>query len=682
MQKKSFLLVFAGLLILILLRLIPFLFPESRTWGFNHLIFLPSSYSVAFFILVAIALIIPFLKSSEKMGEDLSEWFSFTFFGSRLKYLYRSIFIAIMTALFIIFATPTHFLGDGYDVINNIANSESVHVKWSEVGITKILNAILLLLGTNDIYSSRLLFQIISIVSGVFSLFFYFNITEIITGDRFSRILIFVLSICSGSLLLFFGYAEYYPVLWIMLTGHIYFSLKYLKTKRGIISLWLFLLVGIFMHLQMILFLPAALYVSLVGRKGLSLFLSYKKIILGTLISLLVVVASIVIYKYVTDLYIEDIFLTLFIGKPINPGYAVFSLPHLLDIFNETVLVSPFLLLLILLSEIKIRNISKLVISKYLILASSCSLFFLFIIDPKLGMPRDWDLFAMTIFPLSLFLAVNLYKQIESVLKKLLIPIILFSIISVLPFLITNLSKEESVNYLKYMINLDREKSLSSFVILSSYYKDNNNSLSLDSLNKMQNQMYPDKYKSDLAIRAINNGDFETAAEFIDEIKPDRFNPNYHLVLSKYFFLINNYNQAHFHIDKAIELRRYAGRYYLDRARIFIAVGKYDKALADLKHGLELDPSNMTIIEGLAYLHNEMGNYDLSINNSKRLLEIDSLIPVAYYWIARGYLKKSETFNAERYADRYFEFELSDSVFILYSNELRVMLGQFEETPK
>jgi len=679
LRQKSFLTAYIFLVVLIGLRLIPFLFPESRTWGFNHLIFLPDSYSVLFFVIAAFALIIPFLKSSEKWGEALTNWFSITFFENRLKYLYRMIFIAVMTALFIIFSAPTHFLGDGYDVLKNIANPEGVHIKWSEIGITKLLNAIVPLLGTHDENNSRLSFQIISIVSGVTAIYFYFLIAGIITNNRITKTLIFILSTFSGSLLLFFGYAEYYPLLWPLLAGHIYFSLRFLKAERGVIWLWIFLIIGIIMHLQMILFLPAAVYISLDTGRGLSFFRSYRKPILGLLIVLSVIFGSVIIYKYMIDLYIKDILLTLFIGKPIDPGYAIISFPHIIDILNEIILISPFLLLMIVLNRVNIKNISNSVISKYLFIVSLCCLLFLLIIDPKLGMPRDWDLFALTIFPISLFIIVNFSSQIGPVLKRLLISISLLSIISILPFLITNLSKAESTNYLKYIIDLDRAKSLSSFAVLHSYYKDIGDTCAVDSLNNIQKQMYADKYQCDLAMIAINNGDIKTAADFISEIKPNKFNPRYQRVLSKYYFQLNKYDKALDHIDNAIQLRRYAARYYADRALIFMAVNKYDKALADLKQGHSLNPFNLTIIEGLAYIYNETEDFDLSIYYSQKLLEKDSLVPVAYYWIARGYLKKGEKIKAQPYANRYFEFSLPDSIFVLYSKELQFLLDQSEE---
>ncbi len=76
---KHFWIPYIILLALTLIRLIPYLHPESQTWGFNHLIFLPAGYSITFLLLAVIGLIIPFLKISEVWSDCIIEWFSTNF---------------------------------------------------------------------------------------------------------------------------------------------------------------------------------------------------------------------------------------------------------------------------------------------------------------------------------------------------------------------------------------------------------------------------------------------------------------------------------------------------------------------------------------------------------------------------------------------------------------------------
>ncbi|MCP4705526.1 MAG: hypothetical protein GY865_13075, partial [candidate division Zixibacteria bacterium] len=217
-KGKQFWYLYFALIILVLIRIIPFLYPASRTWGFNHLIFLPSGYSIGFFAIAAIALILPFINKSEIWGESFINWFSHTFFDCPRRLLYRFLFILPIASLFMIFAMPTHFLGDGYEVIRNVASDSGTFFKWSGSGIIILLRGLRKLIGGDNNQSAVAALQIVSYLSGIFSIWFYFKIAEHLSSDKTKRLLILLVSLFSGSLLLFFGYAENYPPLWVAMT--------------------------------------------------------------------------------------------------------------------------------------------------------------------------------------------------------------------------------------------------------------------------------------------------------------------------------------------------------------------------------------------------------------------------------------------------------------------------------
>ncbi|MCP4704245.1 MAG: hypothetical protein GY865_06525, partial [candidate division Zixibacteria bacterium] len=213
---------YSALVALVLIRIIPFVYPDSRTWGFNHLIFLPSDYSVLFFCLAIVALLLPFVKKSEIWGGEFVDWFSNIFFESPRKYIYRVVLILSITALFIIFSAKTHFLGDGYEVINNISSGDGSFFKWSALGITFLLKILNQVLGADGNQTAILAIQIVSYLSGILSIWFYFLIAEYISEIKVQRIIMFLVLLFSGSLLLLFGYAENYPSLLIAVSGMIY----------------------------------------------------------------------------------------------------------------------------------------------------------------------------------------------------------------------------------------------------------------------------------------------------------------------------------------------------------------------------------------------------------------------------------------------------------------------------
>jgi len=247
MKQKTFWLIYCVLLGMVLIRIFPILCPETRTWGFNHLIFLPVGYTIAFFLLSALALILPFFEISKKYGLILVTYFSEYFFEHQYKYLFRLFFIAIMTGLFMTFTTPTHFLGDGYMCLANVASPNVTILKWVEKGVTLVQLGIQSLLGPSNEATALKAFHIVSAIAGIITIWFYFLISEISTNDKIKRLLLFVTCFFSGSLLLFFGYVENYPLVWIGLTGYLYFGLHYYKTGKGLIWSFLFLVFGIFL---------------------------------------------------------------------------------------------------------------------------------------------------------------------------------------------------------------------------------------------------------------------------------------------------------------------------------------------------------------------------------------------------------------------------------------------------
>ena len=100
----------------------------------------------------------------------------------------------------------------------------------------------------------------------------------------------------------------------------------------------------------------------------------------------------------------------LFKGHPMTPGYWLFSPAHLLDIVNEFLLVTPLLPVLTILGWKSPKAIIDDGTSLFFGVLGLGGLIFMFIIDPKLGMARDWDLFALVAFPWLLLFARNVLQ--------------------------------------------------------------------------------------------------------------------------------------------------------------------------------------------------------------------------------------------------------------------------------
>ncbi len=661
-KNKIFWLTYIYLLVLVLIRFIPIIFPGSRSWGFNHLIFLPDIYSYCFFTVAFIALIIPFLKFSEKTGESIADWFSDKFLDGKQRYLYRFLFIAVMTSLFIIFTAPTHFLGDGYDVINNIAAQSGVHVKWSEIGITKLLVFMTSILDSDTINGSLLSFQIVSIISGAVTINFILLISRVVSEDRIKRYLVFVMLILSGVLLLFFGYTEYYPIIWIFMTGFFYYSLRFQKESKGLILAWLFLLIGIFLHVQLIIFLPALLFLSFGHGRGLNIYHRYKSVLWSLAGITILVSTSFLAYKYTTNLYVEDTFLPLFFGKPVYPEYAILSVPHLLDIFNQFILISPMLFLLLFINSANLKNILKNKTAIFLGLGALGSLLFLFVIDPKLAFPRDWDLFSISGFSLMLFSVILIKNNSIQHIGKLIISMMLILSIYSVPFLLTNLHVDRSEKYIESLIELDKSKSISSMTVLSRYYKDNNEREKFDSLMAKFNSEFLQERIISQTIDATLAGDLKLANKYIQLIKPDKFSGEYQRLIALINLGSGRYDKALYHINGAIQLRKYASGYHWTRSRIYYSMKKYDSSLSSLRESKKLDPSSLKTVDAMAMIFDLKNRPDSCVYYAKKTLEIDSTRFTSYVYIIKWLARAGQIKKAERYISMYSRYSPVDSV--------------------
>ena len=652
------------IVVIIMLRLIPMLFPESRTWGFNHLIFLPYGYSVAFFIIALFALIIPFLKSSEKWGEGLSNWFSNRFFESRLKYLYRMIFIAIMTALFIIFAAPTHFLGDGYPLLNNIASDTGTFIKWSEQGVTWILLGVQSLIGPKNIDNALTAFRIISVVSGIVTIWMFYLIAEITGSNNLKRFLIFSFLTFSSVMLLFFGYVESYPILWVGFSAFLYFSLKYIKNGFGIGWALLFLLFDIFIHLQSFVLVPAFIYLLLCRGKGLNIYNRFKTLFIGLAIIIAAGTLMLFIYKYSTDLYFENMFLPLFDGKPIYSVYSLISWPHLFDIANQLLLLSPLLPLLIVVSIKYVPRILRYKETIFLFLAASGLLIFLFVIDPKLTLARDWDLFSNSACALSILLIILIHDSLLPTVRRLTISILILLIIMPLPYFLTNLNEKRSIEYIEYMIDLDLEKSFSSIFVLNKYFLKYGYNEKADSLQVTYNKYPFSKSRYDWAMAEIQDGNIERAWSIFRGTLKDRFNQNYHVVLKDLYLNEKNYAKALEHANKAIQLQSYADNLYGYRGEILLYIKRFDDALKDFHRAYELNSGDPNHPEGIAAVYFRKEQPDSGIFYTHKMLELDSTKAIGYYMLSQAYIKKKNFQLAQKYTDRYAGFVYKDSTLL------------------
>ncbi len=559
-----------------------------------------------------------------KLGEKLINWFSQVFFELPRKYLFRLLFITFAGIVFILFPMPTHFLGDGYALLADLSSNDGTFVKWSERGATFVLQAIQSLLGSKDETTATYAFRIVSTGAGVVSIWFFFLISGVISDSKLRRCLIFAASAFTGALLLFFGYVENYPVLWISLTGFIYFGLAYLKSGRGLWLSALFLVAGLLIHLQMAIFLPALVYIIFCRGAGKSLYNRFK--ILVWILAGIIVGAGLMLFQkeFSSSLYFENIFLPLYSGKPIDPSYFLLSLPHLLDCINQLILLYPLIILFAILSAKESLKFWQKKESLFLAIVSLGGLSFLFLIDPILTMPRDWDLFSLTGFSIAALAILLLPRNAEEGLRNLIIPIIALLILSSSSYILTNLESRNSIKYAKYFANLDRPKSMTTMMLLRDYYKREGDQSSSDSVNQEINSSFGNFGNTWQALSALEKDDWELVNKLLPTIVPNKFSMDYHRMMATYYLKKGQNKQALEEARQTMQLRNYNPGTFVLLAQIYGKLKMNDSALQTLRTGYRYRRTDKYILDALVSTYLLNHQLDSALKYAHELVSADS----------------------------------------------------------
>ncbi|SYZ74311.1 membrane hypothetical protein [Candidatus Zixiibacteriota bacterium] len=634
---------------LILIRFIPLIFSASRTWGFNQYIFLPAYLTVIYALFSGLLLFWPFSPWLLSFGEKIAKEISAFLFSSPNRIRNRILVLAVAAILFISLRMPTHFLGDGYALLSNLASPSGTFVKWTEKGIVFVQIGLMSVLGAPGESTALWTFRIISFLSGLASLWFFLMIADILGETGIKKLLIVSVITFSGSLLLFFGYVENYPLLWPALAGFTYFGVKHIKSGSGLSLAALFLILGIIVHLEMAIFMPALIFMIFVRGRGYKIYRALRPFWWMTFAAVTALLIFLFQYKIRTDLFFENIFLPIFGGKPIAPSYSIFSPSHLADMVNLFLLLSPVLPVLIILALHRTdSNRAEKNLHTFLLISFFGALLFLLAVDPTLGMARDWDLFSLSAFSFTLFISRLISSETESA-RRLMIPTITLAAIAALAFLAVNLGAPSSARYCQYIINLDRNKSFGALVALHRYYLKSGDIYHADSVNKIYYAVFADELRMDRAEEALEKGDYHGARELSQHITPDKFSSRYHMLMSNIFFQEGDPDRALREMDQSIQLQPYNGKLYLARAMIYSRLGRNANAIQDLRQGYRYNTHDKDILEGLAALYLYISRPDSAVLYAKKLAVADSSGSDGYYYLSKAFATLGNIAEAKKY---------------------------------
>ena len=256
--------------------------------------------------------------------------------------------------------------------------------------------------------------------------------------QKSTTILLLILGCTTPVMLNFCGHIETYSLVLFLLISWIYILVRTIKEKN-VVFLWLLIplfLICVRFNTPSILLLPALalafLHHYFTKPSQLSTFFSIKKMLQYILIPLIII--GVLAYFFVFEDYndsrildtntkdIDRLFLPLFSPDAPLDTYNLLSWNHIFDFFMSFFFWSPailFLIGIIFLHRKKITWDSSLI--NILLLTLVLFIGFLFMINPLMSLPMDWDLFTLP-FPIVLMLLLLIFqKQSVIFIKKKII---------------------------------------------------------------------------------------------------------------------------------------------------------------------------------------------------------------------------------------------------------------------
>jgi tetratricopeptide (TPR) repeat protein len=653
-RNKSVLIPVAVLAVLIWgLHFLPFLFPQARLWGFNHLLFLPAPFTFIYLFCGLLLTVVVLFPSLRNPAAGWFEIISGLLMGGR--YYKRWLLFAVLTLPLFWFLRLTLFvLGDSFAVISNIGSKLPVVYKWSEIGAVYTAYLVSKLLPFAGLKLGAYSYGFISVLSGSVTVYFFLVIAYELGRDRAERFFIFCLSIFAGWMLLFFGYAENYPILWLFVTGYIYFSVRCLTREGSLITPAVFLGAALILHLQGLFFLASFAVLVYFRIAGSSFYRKYRNIFWSVVLITILAGGAVFIRLYRESLELRLYIMPFLKGRPATLDYWLVSPTHLADIGNQLLLLVPVLPILIVLSWRIRRNIVHDKINQFLLWLSLGGMFFLFIIEPKLGMGRDWDLFALSGLAPMLLLVRNIHLS-ESLRKKIYPILTVLSLILVLPFLATYLRYQPAVDGYKYLLNLDLPRSRSGIGILRDMYKKIGDTATADSLEQVLVDAFPAHTMVPKAFALIEEGRYDAAMDIVDSIA--RYEP-YSVELMNLrgtiYYRQGKYDSAFPDMERAARMGRYDSRFLVNLAQAYLRMERYDAMLETMRKAQALAPQSTTVLNGLMAYFFMTRKYDSAMVYAEKVYDLDSSSGALYAMAFSSY-NMGDRAKAVEYFKRYVE---------------------------
>jgi len=601
-----------------LLLLISSFYPKKILWVFSIYAFVDE---ISRYLILSIAGIVPIVVMffNKRLDKEIEIEKS-----DSLKFIISALIILLGSVIFfIVFRAKAFYLGDGYTLLSTLASDNPI-LKQREIGESTIHLWVRDIFGSGET-AALLSFQTISITAGSILLLLLIPTSMKLFSSFFNRLIFIIIIITGGYSLLWFGYVENYS-LFVMSVG-IYSLVGCLAVTNKISHYWIIapLIVAIIMHVMGVTLIPSMFFILLSRpgpRKILSRF-SFRALLTASLIILAIILVPF-IYVYNKSYFFKLALVPLFENRFTVDGYTLFSLAHIADVLNLIILLAPILIIAIVyFIRYKNRFLPLSIKAWYLIILTFSVFLALFLFDPKIGMPRDWDLFSFAGIPLMLLSSLTLFSLLKKriITRSVIILTISLNLMFLVPRVQNQISVEQALEQFRQHISWDPLKNRSAMTMIAEHYNNKGDSTQAFIEIEKWREDYPEWQQNRVAMKMYGEGHINEAINIYRDII--RNNPVYGAAYSNLalaYMKIKNLDSANVYLGIAEGMNPYNHRILANRGMYLVYKGNYNKAEEYFERALERDSSISTALIGLLYVYRMRNDRDKYLDYLSRVV--------------------------------------------------------------
>ncbi len=584
--------------------------PHWRVWGFSTWSYLSSEVRIGMF---AVGLCLGIIAYAA--DRSLARFFSVVSQNVRKPIAYLAaggILIGCLWVLYAAFRPEVFLLGDGYEVIDHLAR-EDTPVKTHQFGAVGVNLIAMHLLGLRGLDGAQAAIQLVTVVIGSLAMLASLFIAPRLFRDRAAGLTFVAGLFLGGYSLQFVGYVENYAAFIALVIVFTLFGTY--VTKEPAKRWWLLLVAAgaATMHILAVTLVPALLYALLapssIGKRIVGM--SAGAILLAVLTT--VGVATLVLHVLASANFFAHYSLVPLVAEYFTPDrYSLFSPAHLLDVANLLLLVCPPLLLVGGLVAVYRRHVTLSdPATLFLSLASLSTVGAMFVLDPKLGMARDWDLFSFVGIPLvALVFYVLVEKREHPVVRQSLMLAFVLCLLTIVPRIVTLSSVEQSVAQFRHYAMLDFQKNRKYWFYLARHYEIAGDTAQADAVRAEWNRLHPDKPLVEQAILLKQQGQWATSEALLRQaVQVNPSNSDIWSNLGEIALHKGLVDSAAVLLTRCLRLNPSDYSAYNNLATVAMQREQYDKAREHLQRAHELYPEGSEILYNLATAHRLAGDH-------------------------------------------------------------------------